>query len=126
MSLPGFVENPYKYLACAAVFVLSSQFEGFGMALAEALALGIPCVATDCPNGPAEILEDGRLGWLVPVDDVSAVAEAIVEAANTPRSSDHVRNVRDRFSLDAAVSKYLALSNLPDFCPASIPEIGNA
>lgn len=67
VSLPGFVPNPYAYMKRAAVFVLSSRWEGLPTVLIEALALGTTVVATDCPSGPAEILEGGHWGRLVPV-----------------------------------------------------------
>ena len=71
--------NPYPYLAGADFFILSSKWEGFGLALLEAMALGLPAIATDCPSGPGEILEGGRAGKLLPVGDVGAMAGAIVE-----------------------------------------------
>lgn len=69
VCFPGFVDNPYAYMRAADVFVLSSKWEGPGHVLIEALALGTPVVATDCPAGPKEILEDGNVGDLVPVGD---------------------------------------------------------
>lgn len=77
VSLPGFVDNPYAYLAAASTFVLSSRWEGLPTVLIEALYCGTPVVATDCPSGPREILADGRHGLLVPVDDVAAIAGGI-------------------------------------------------
>jgi glycosyltransferase involved in cell wall biosynthesis len=72
IAFPGFVENPFAYMARASVFVLSSAWEEFGNVIAEALACGCQVVSTDCPSGPAEILEQGKYGPLVPVgDDVS-------------------------------------------------------
>jgi glycosyltransferase involved in cell wall biosynthesis len=84
VALPGFVENPYQYLARAAVFALSSVYEGLPTVLIEALAVGTPVVSTDCQNGPREILEDGRLGRLVPIDDPSALAAAIAATLAQP------------------------------------------
>jgi glycosyltransferase involved in cell wall biosynthesis len=77
LDMPGFVENPYAFIKRADLFVLSSLWEGLGNALVEALALGVPAVATDCPSGPAEILQDGKYGQLVPVNDSGKMAEAM-------------------------------------------------
>lgn len=77
VSMPGFVDNPYAYMARAAVFVLSSLWEGLPTVLIEAMAVGTPVVSTDCPSGPSEILMNGKYGSLVPVGDHSALAKAI-------------------------------------------------
>jgi glycosyltransferase involved in cell wall biosynthesis len=77
VALPGFVDNPYAYLARAAVFALSSVYEGLPTVLIEALAVGTPVVSTDCETGPREILDDGRLGRLVPINDPMGLAGAI-------------------------------------------------
>ncbi|MBI1347535.1 glycosyltransferase [bacterium] len=77
VHLLGYVANPYPYLRAADVFVLASNYEGLPNVLLEALALGTPVIATDCPTGPREILEDGRWGWLVPLGDTPAITEAI-------------------------------------------------
>ena len=69
--------NPYPVIASADVFVLPSRFEGFGVVLVEALALGTPVISTDCPHGPAEILGNGEYGELVPVGDEASLAQAI-------------------------------------------------
>jgi glycosyltransferase involved in cell wall biosynthesis len=80
----GHRDNPYKYMRQAKLFVLSSVFEGFGLALVEAMALGLPCVSTDCPSGPAEILERGKFGVLVPPSDPEALASALVDLRRSP------------------------------------------
>ena len=75
--MPGFVANPFKWMKGASLFVLSSDFEGLPGVLIQAMACGTPVVSTDCPSGPAEILEDGRWGRLVPVGDASRLSLAI-------------------------------------------------
>ncbi len=72
----GFLKNPYPLMARATGFVLSSRLEGFALVVAEALALGVPVIATNVA-GPDEILDGGRYGPLVPVDDITAMAEAM-------------------------------------------------
>jgi glycosyltransferase involved in cell wall biosynthesis len=84
--LPGFIANPYPNLKRARVFVLSSIREGLGNVLIEALALGVPCIATCCKGGPSEILADGKYGLLIPVGDVDAMAAAIVSTLQHPRA----------------------------------------
>ncbi|RAL21122.1 glycosyl transferase [Lujinxingia litoralis] len=88
VAMPGFVSNPYACMARADVCVLSSRWEGFGNVLVEALAVGAPVVATDCPGGPGEILEGGRWGRLVPVGDALALARALGEALDEDDAPD--------------------------------------
>jgi len=78
VDLAGARVNPYPYMAACDVFCLSSRREGFGIVLAEALALNKPIVATDCESGPREVLQNGKVGTLVPVDDVESFAQAII------------------------------------------------
>jgi glycosyltransferase involved in cell wall biosynthesis len=87
VRLPGFVPNPYPYMARASMFVLSSRWEGLPTVLVEALYCGAPVIATDCQSGPREILRDGRYGQLVPVGDVTSLALAIERMLDdsTPR-----------------------------------------
>jgi glycosyltransferase involved in cell wall biosynthesis len=79
VDLPGYLENPYAFMARASVFVLSSAWEGFGNVVAEALVAGTPVVSTDCESGPAEILAHGKYGHLVPVGDPDTMADAILD-----------------------------------------------
>ena len=77
VNLPGFVKNPFAFMARASAFVLSSRWEGFGNVLTEAMACGTPIISTDCPYGPREILEDGKWGELVPVGDAEVLGNAL-------------------------------------------------
>ncbi len=77
--LPGFVSNPIDYMKKAKVFVMSSRFEGFGMVLLEAMDAGIPVISTNCPSGPAEILESGIFGLLVEPENPVAITEAVIK-----------------------------------------------
>lgn len=114
LSMPGFVKNPFAYLAHADLFVLSSRWEGLANVLIEAMACGTPVVSTDCPSGPREILEGGRWGSLVPVGDIDALAHAIKTVLSTPRSSlPNVRKRAEDFSLDRALDAYLRVLSLP-------------
>ena len=102
-AMPGFVENPYAYMRRAAVFVLSSLYEGLPTVLIEALALGTPVVSTDCMSGPREILEDGRLGRLVPVGDFETLAAAIIATlgeTSVPAPAEHLRPYRQAEATD--------------------------
>lgn len=105
--LPGFVSNPYPYMKRASVFVLSSIREGLGNVLIEALALGAPVIATECPHGPAEILQGGRLGRLVPVGDSDALAEAIM--ASLDNATMPAKANLACFTVDRAVRQYQEL-----------------
>ena len=107
--LPGFVKNPFSYMAKATVFVLSSAWEGLPTVLIEALACGCPVVSTDCPSGPAEILEDGRFGTLVPVGDDAILAEGIIDCIKNPPDKNILMARGQEFSLEHAADKYLAL-----------------
>jgi GalNAc-alpha-(1->4)-GalNAc-alpha-(1->3)-diNAcBac-PP-undecaprenol alpha-1,4-N-acetyl-D-galactosaminyltransferase len=77
VDLPGFDTNVLDRLGEAAIFAFPSRSEGFPNALLEAAAMGCACVSTDCNTGPQEILETGRLGLLVPVDDREALTSAL-------------------------------------------------
>jgi glycosyltransferase involved in cell wall biosynthesis len=78
VRLVGFQQNPFKYMAEADLFVLSSLFEGFGNVIVEAMACGVPVVATDCPFGPGEIIADGENGVLVQPASATALADGIL------------------------------------------------
>ena len=106
VQLPGFVANPWAYMRGAAAFVLSSATEGLPTVLIEALASGTSVVSTDCRSGPREILDGGRLGTLVPVGDVDALAAAMLDAIGRPVRAA-APEAWQPFTLDAAVDRYL-------------------
>ncbi|HYG27334.1 MAG TPA: glycosyltransferase [Caulobacteraceae bacterium] len=110
--MPGFVTDPYPYLAGADLFVLSSAWEGLGNVITEALAVGTPVVSTDCPSGPAEILEQGRFGRLAPVGDPQALARAIEAALDAPVDAALLKSRAADFSVERAADQYLGLLDL--------------
>jgi glycosyltransferase involved in cell wall biosynthesis len=107
--LPGFVENPFAWMARVSVFVLASAWEGLSNVLLEALACGCTIVSTDCPSGPREILADGAFGHLVPVGDDAALAAAIAAALSAPAQRERSVARAAEFGFDAAVERYLAV-----------------
>jgi glycosyltransferase involved in cell wall biosynthesis len=107
-AFPGFRGNAMAYMARSALFVLSSAWEGLPTVLIEALAAGTRVVSTDCPSGPREILQDGRLGALVPVGDVTALAEAMIGALEQPAGNPSPDALKP-FTRAAAVDHYLRL-----------------
>ena len=115
VDLHGFVSNPFAILNDSDLFALTSRWEGFGNVFIEALALGLPVVATDCPSGPAEILEDGRFGTLCEIGDTRAVSSAILQALNDPPDPARQRRRAADFSVDQVVPRYwdaLGLKNI--------------
>lgn len=111
VAIPGFVSNPYPYLAGSAAFVLSSYREGLPTVIIEAMAVGTPVVSTDCPNGPAEILDRGKYGELVTVGDSEAMAKAILRVlSGNSKSID--ASWLEQFTLTTATQKYLDLMGI--------------
>ena len=102
----GWVSNPFPYMRKASVFVLSSRYEGLGNVLVEALACGCPCISTDCPHGPAEILESGRVGPLVRVGDAAALARAMERTLASPPDKTVLRARGQEFGVDRAIEHY--------------------
>jgi glycosyltransferase involved in cell wall biosynthesis len=107
VAFEGFVENPFAFMARAAVFALSSAWEGLPAVLIQAMACGCPVVSTDCPSGPAEILERGALGPLVPVGDAAALADAIARVLAQPPDRERLRRRAQDFSVERVSQRYL-------------------
>jgi len=107
--MPGFFIDPWPFLASAHLFVMSSDWEGFPLALAEGMYAGLRIVSTDCRSGPAEMLENGKYGRLVPPGDAETLARAIDEALNEPPKSEQMRHQANRVAGSAMVDRYSEL-----------------
>lgn len=117
----GFVDRPEAIMDGADVFVLSSLSEGFGNVIVEAMALGIPVVATDCPYGPAEILAGGRYGLLASVGDASALAARIAELLTDTSLGERLSRAGRRRAADftpEVIGEKFRIA-LTDLCEAS-------
>jgi glycosyltransferase involved in cell wall biosynthesis len=112
VRMTGFIANPYPYIQGADVFAHTARWEGLGIVLVEALALGTPVVATDCPSGPAEILKAGSLGRLVPVADDEALAAALRESLREPVDRRALRLGVDEYRTEASAAAYARVLGL--------------
>ena len=106
--LPGFVANPEQFYNLFDLFVLTSDYEGFGNVVLEALSYGLRIVSTDCPSGPREILEDGKWGALVPMNDVFALTRAM-ENALASEKIIYCDEYLDKFSIDEIGNRYIKI-----------------
>lgn len=111
----GFSDNPTPLMKCCKVVVLPSDYEGFGNVLVEAMSCGTQVIATDCPHGPAEILDGGTYGQLVPLDDPDAMATAIRRSVNESFwvNPQKLISRADEFSVRRATDNYLDTIGLP-------------
>jgi len=105
VEMPGFIEDPGKALGSARCFALTSRHESFSLACVEALAFGLPVVATDC-GGPREIVNDSSLGHLAPVGDVEALARAIDACLADPGNPAPRQSRARDFTLAKALDAY--------------------
>lgn len=109
VDMPGFIDPPWSLMAHSSVFVLSSSWEGLPTVLIEALALGCRIVSTDCQSGPSEILEQGRLGTLVPIDDPASLADAIISALDKSHDPQVQKERAKDFMPGPSTDAYLSL-----------------
>ena len=107
--MPGKTMDPTPYYQSADLFALSSNYEGFGNVIVEALACGVPVVSTDCKSGPAEILENGKYGRLVPVGDADALARAMADALGAKHDSEALKRRAAEFAPELIAEQYLSL-----------------
>ena len=107
VRLLGFVGDPTPWYRSADLFVLSSSWEGFGNVLVEAMECGLPVVSTDCPSGPAEILDHGRFGSLVEPDNPAVLAQAIQQALLTPVDRDALISRSKDYACNMIAKRYL-------------------
>jgi glycosyltransferase involved in cell wall biosynthesis len=121
VDFKGFVANVFDYLPQADLLVLTSRREGSPNVLIEALACGVPVVATDCPSGPREILQNGRLGTLVPVNDVNALANAIFSALNAPKQPDVLKQAAQVYSQAHSAACYWQVLSATALSSAASP-----
>jgi glycosyltransferase involved in cell wall biosynthesis len=112
--LPGRVENPLKYFARADVSVLSSYSEGLPNVLVEAMMCGCVPVATDCPTGPREVLQDGKYGYLVPMHDPARMADGIEMALDRPIAPEILAEGIRSFERDAVIQRHFELLGVSD------------
>lgn len=109
--LHGFVNNPYKYMRNADLFVLSSNFEGFGNVLVEAMSCGTAVISTNCPSGPNEILDNGKYGVIVKVGNIVELAKAITHQLNSKGNLTIDMEHQKKFNSDCVAKLYLRLLN---------------
>lgn len=116
VQIRGEVEDPYPAIASADLFVHPARREGFGLAIAEAMALGVPVISTTCPGGPRRLLRGGGAGVLVPPDDVKALGDAIVDAVRSPAALaplvERAAMVVEEYSPKACAKRMLELADL--------------
>ena len=105
VKLLGFYNNPYPVLAAADVFVLPSIWEGFGLVLVEAMACGIPVIATDCPFGPREIVGNSKFGVLTPPENPVSLADEIESLLSDTKRKQQLKRLGEERAFNFAASK---------------------
>lgn len=111
ITLHGYTDQPHAMLSAAEIFVLPSRYEGFGLVIAEAMLHGVQVIAADCPHGPHELLDGGRLGQLVPADNAAALASALLAVMSRKFwiEPSELQRQAARFSTEASVAQWLVV-----------------
>ena len=115
IQLVGYVDNPLKYFYKSDVFVLSSHVEGLPNVLVEAMMCGCTPVATDCPTGPREVLNNGSFGYLVATKDPASLAAGIQKALDLKISSELLQQAVQPFQESAVISRHFELLGISEY-----------
>ena len=107
-ALLGFMDNPFSFMKHADLFVLASHFEGLPNVLIQALALGLPVVATNSPGGVSELLADGKYGRLVPLHHVDMLAQSMLEELTEKESAARESVCLEQYDVHWATKQYVA------------------
>jgi hypothetical protein len=110
--LLGHLNNPYPYIKNSGAFVLSSNYEGLPVVLIEAMALESPIISTRCPTGPSDILEHGKLGLLVDVNNMEQLADAMIQLCGNLSLRENFKSTAKiasrNYEADSIASKIMA------------------
>ena len=104
--LPGWVEDPIPFIESSDLLVLSSDYEGFGLVIIEALSVGVNVVSTNCKTGPSEILKGGEFGFLCAVNDEKSLSSCIKEALKNPLPKNKLLERASDFSPRKITEEY--------------------
>ena len=116
VAFKGFCKDVHEQIKTAAMFVMSSDFEGMPNALLEAMAIGLTCISTDCPcGGPRMLIEQKENGILVPIKDCKALSEAMDYVASNPNEAEKIAknavSVRERADVESVIDSWIDFIN---------------